>query len=396
MPAPVILFGAFDRHNFGDLLFPHIAAALLPGRELLFAGLAERDLRDCGGHQVQALHRLAAEGRTRGAQLLHVGGEILTCTARQAAVMLLQPDEVGATLGYLEAHPEEEIAWRQAMLGTADAMPYVASREQWPGLDRTLFCGVGGVALAALAPADRQAVYDRLAAAEVLAVRDATTLAALQTAGLAPSFVPDPAVMVDVLFGSAIRRQATQRPLAELRDAFPQGYLAVQLSAEFADDATLEVAAAQLKAVRASTGLGLVLFRAGAAPWHDDLAMLERLAARFAAGEVQLFRSLQLWDVCALLAGAAAYAGSSLHGWIVAAAFGVPALGLAKPQDDGKLAAYVRTWAGGEDPPAWPLARLAEGMQRRLGAAPQARRQQALQCAAAYRAAFQEFSTHLA
>jgi len=26
MPAPTIVFGAFDRHNFGDLLLPHIAA----------------------------------------------------------------------------------------------------------------------------------------------------------------------------------------------------------------------------------------------------------------------------------------------------------------------------------------------------------------------------------
>ena len=49
MGIPVILFGAFDRHNFGDLLFPHVAAALLPGRDLRFAGLAERDLRGCGG-----------------------------------------------------------------------------------------------------------------------------------------------------------------------------------------------------------------------------------------------------------------------------------------------------------------------------------------------------------
>ena len=29
--TPIILFGAFDRHNFGDLLLPHIAAALMPG-----------------------------------------------------------------------------------------------------------------------------------------------------------------------------------------------------------------------------------------------------------------------------------------------------------------------------------------------------------------------------
>jgi hypothetical protein len=30
MNTPTILLGAFDRHNFGDLLFPHLAAALLP------------------------------------------------------------------------------------------------------------------------------------------------------------------------------------------------------------------------------------------------------------------------------------------------------------------------------------------------------------------------------
>ena len=25
MTAPTVLLGAFDRHNFGDLLFPHLA-----------------------------------------------------------------------------------------------------------------------------------------------------------------------------------------------------------------------------------------------------------------------------------------------------------------------------------------------------------------------------------
>ena len=59
MDIPTILFGAFDRHNFGDLLFPHVAAALLPGRKLAFAGLAERDPRQ----RRQAAHELAATYR---------------------------------------------------------------------------------------------------------------------------------------------------------------------------------------------------------------------------------------------------------------------------------------------------------------------------------------------
>ena len=63
--APLILFGAFDRHNLGDLLLGRIAAALaarlLPGREVRFAGLASRDLRADGGARVQALAELARD-----------------------------------------------------------------------------------------------------------------------------------------------------------------------------------------------------------------------------------------------------------------------------------------------------------------------------------------------
>ena len=104
--TPVLLFGAFDRHNFGDLLFPHIAAALLPGRRLIFAGLAARDLAAYGGHRVEALAKLATEWGERPVDIIHVGGEILTCDAWQAAVMLLPPEEVQGVIARFERRPE--------------------------------------------------------------------------------------------------------------------------------------------------------------------------------------------------------------------------------------------------------------------------------------------------
>ena len=97
---PPVLFGAFDRHNFGDLLFPHLMAALLPGQAFEFAGLAARDLRAFGGHRVSAL---AAQPTAR--QLIHVGGELLTCSAWQAAVMLLDPAEAAAAIARYDDDP---------------------------------------------------------------------------------------------------------------------------------------------------------------------------------------------------------------------------------------------------------------------------------------------------
>ena len=344
---PTIVFGAFDRHNLGDLLFAHVAAALLPRDEtVVFAGLAARDLRPFGGHRVEALHALRDDARLRGAHLVHAGGEILTCRAHDAAVMLLEPAQVDATLAFLAAHLADEPAWRQAMLGTSDELPYVVGRDAFRWLASVSFAGVGGVAFDTLPGDARADVLQRLAGADALTVRDALTQAQLHAAGVAAPLMPDPAELVATLFGDAIRARVTEPAIAALRQAFPAGWLAVQLSSEFADDATLAAIAAQLETVPEDTGLGVVLFRAGAAPWHDDAALLARLARRIPARHVRVFESLDIWELCALLAHAHACLCSSLHGGIVARAFGVPALGLEppRPAQGRKLAAYGSTW----------------------------------------------------
>src|SRR5574340_550560 len=88
---------------------------------------------------------------------------------------------------------------------------------------------------------------------------------------------------------------------------------------------------------------GAVFFRAGAAPWHDDLPALRRAAAMMRSACV--FESLDLWELCALIAASRAYCGSSLHGRIVALAFGVPRIGLRRPgAAPGKQAAFAACW----------------------------------------------------
>jgi len=346
MPATVV-FGAFDRHNLGDLLFAHVAAALLAGEELVFAGLAARDLRDVGGHRVEALHALARDPRLTGARLVHAGGEILTCTARQAALMLQAPGHVDEALVFAERHPEAEAAWRLATLGTDAEVPYVASRADMPDCSAVVFAGVGGVAFDDLPAAARAAAVARLRRADAVTVRDAQTQAQLRLAGIAARLVPDPVVLIEQLFGPAIRERAASAPTAWVRERFIGGHVAVQLSADLGDDATLAALAEQLSAVAAGTGLGVLLLRAGMAPWHDDAAVLARLAGRLPVGRAHVFESVHAWDVCAALASARAFVGSSLHGCVVANAFGRPAVGLELTGRSGqgsKLSANASTW----------------------------------------------------
>ena len=308
MNPPPVFFGAFDRHNLGDILLAHMAAAEMGAGAGTFAGLAARDLTAWGGQRVSPL-----DSFTTPLTLIHVGGELLDCDAAQAAYMLDEP------------RPR----WRRQA-------PYVVAKHELPPGSQVEFRAVGGVELAERNEAFRDEVLAALREARSISVRDRTTQALLIAAGIDATLVPDPVTRIGKLFGARIRARIQRR----------EPYLAVQFAAECGDDATLAAFARGLDRV----GLPVVLFRAGAAPWHDALEPYRRLAAR-SKWPMQVFEALDVWDICALIAGSSGYIGTSLHGRLVAESFGVPALSLERKAGAAKkLRAYLATWSPGQAP----------------------------------------------
>lgn len=336
--APVILFGACDRHNLGDLLFPHIAAALLAPRAVAVAGLAARDLTPFGGHRVRSVGAVLRE--FPDAPVIHAGGELLCCDAWEAAVMLLPTEEVPGVIACYDGRPER-FDWARDFLGRDDRAPYCLGKSQSARHGARVFFGVGGVDLDRRGAVLREEVLAKLRAADWIGVRDGLTLAHLSDAGIAATLMPDPAVLTAELFGERIRARAGGGEVAAVRAAFPQGFLSVQFAAAFGDDTTL--ARIDEGLAQEAAGRGIVFFRAGAAPWHDELDVYRRAAARLPGARV--FESLDIWDLCALIASSAGFAGSSLHGRIVAEVFGVPVIEGVVPVG-AKVAAWRETWAG--------------------------------------------------
>jgi hypothetical protein len=341
-PGPLVLFGACDRHNLGDLLLPHIAAALLAPRDVVVAGLAARDLTPFGGHRVRAIGEVLRE--FPGATVIHVGGELLTCDAWEAAVMLLPPEEAPGVIARYDGRPER-FDWARQFLGMEDRAPYCLGKSQSLQHGAVIFNGVGGVDLDRRDAALRAEVLAKLRGADRIGVRDELTHAQLAAAGIDARLIPDPAVLTAELFGGRIGELAATGEVAAVRAAFPQGYLAVQFSAALGDDATLGSIAAGLarKAAR-----GIVFFRAGAAPWHDDLEVYRRAGVIFRgvdAAPAWIFESLDIWDICALIGASAGFAGSSLHGHILADVQGVAVAEGIVPLGT-KVRTYRDTWRG--------------------------------------------------
>ena len=389
---PVVLFGAFDRHNFGDMLFPHVLARMIADREVRTTGLVARDLRAQGGHQVEALAQL----RAQAVDLIHVGGEILTCDAWEAGVMLQSPDDAQRIVATQE---HDRFGWARRVLGTRALAPYVLSKEALPPGSRVLFHATGGVGLNTRDTALRDEVLARLAAADDVSVRDKYTRAVLEKSGIAARLVPDCVVMVADLFGDTIRERASNDALERVFEAAPHGYLTVQFSADFGDDATLTQIAAQLDRAAHTHGLAVIFFRAGAAPWHDDRSCFERTAARMRTPFTHVFDSPNIWDTCALIAHSRAYIGSSLHGRILAMAFARPRINLLHDDDIArpcKQTAFAETWEDAQVPIAVTARDIAQGIDAALSVEPWRLEQTAARLVMLYRNDFPTLSAHLA
>jgi hypothetical protein len=388
----IILFGACDRHNLGDLLFPHVAAALIARKAPLIAGIGARDMSAFGGHRVQALARVAADLGDETAHLIQVGGEIFTCEAWQAAVMLLPEDQARVAITAYGHESPERRRWVHGMVGYAAEAPYVAPTRLFARPGRRAFVGVGGVELDRAPAALRAEVLAALRGADFVGVRERVTLGLLEAAGVDACLMPDPAVLVRELFGRDIAAHGETGEPREVREAFPQGYLAVQCAAEFGDDATLGLLAAQIDRIAAASGLGIVLFRAGAAPWHDSMEVYKRLAGMMASEHVALFESLHIWDICALIEHARAFVGSSLHARIVAGAYARPRATVLPPgaRVPNKLGAYIQSWEPAQAPGVVPLRDLAPALGRALAGDAMRLLEHAQRVAETYR---QEFET---
>ncbi|MBM3607597.1 MAG: hypothetical protein FJX29_03955 [Alphaproteobacteria bacterium] len=80
-PGYIIVTGAFERDNFGDILFGEIALSVLNKFPIILASLISNSMEAFGSRTVASLLDFAAANRGYPpAMIVHAGGEILSCS----------------------------------------------------------------------------------------------------------------------------------------------------------------------------------------------------------------------------------------------------------------------------------------------------------------------------
>ncbi len=348
VPKPILaIYGAIDRFNYGDLLFPFILESLIesafPGRyRIECVGLQRKNLEKVGGRSTRSLRWLLRPGRlTEDSVIIVAGGEVLGADWARLSSYLLPPSMGDGVYHLLERTLGEPVLNRLARIGFGAPwrVPFVIDPTTVPGTSCVLYNGVGGTSLLQKPDAWNAEVGTLLAGSGYCSVRDRVTRDLLGENGADVDLAPDCAVLVSDLFPVPELRTRLSASVARLIDDLSGGYLCFQCNRYFGPGALKKIAR-QLDAIAAETGLKVVLLPLAHIPGHSDRVALEILQSLMKSDAVMPERP-NLFDLAALIANSRFFIGTSLHGVITAMSYEVPHIGLAKA---AKLAAFVGTW----------------------------------------------------
>jgi polysaccharide pyruvyl transferase WcaK-like protein len=168
----------------------------------------------------------------------------------------------------------------------------------------------------------KKLVRELAAVATYFAVRDKYSQHRLGQAGVhGLSIVPDTAIQIsDVLPYDSASISKLPAPLSLLKE---RDYIAVHVNARYSEAGVVELAA-MLDRINAESGLKICLL--GIGPCHGDDVLAKRLASHMNSTPLVLANPETVTAVAHTIAGSRYYLGSSLHGFITASSFGVPAL----------------------------------------------------------------------
>lgn len=309
-PGPAVarsaaLFGTFDVANYGDLLFPHVAA------HLLGAGCTTlRCYSPVGGAppwpDCRPVQPLADFTEDPPPDLCLIGGGNII--------------HAGTTpLGdYAGAFSRPDFTYASLWLGASILAAQAGARLAWnaPGVPHPV-AGAWARGLRDLA----------LAAADRVTLRDEASRVFLGAPAVPASVVPDTALLISAIWPAAGLRDVARAAFATRGAPVPERWIAIHLNDRYTGG---DLAAACGAVNEMARGLRAVPVLLAIGPCHGDDA-LARQAMEFIEGPALLVdQPAGLREICGLIAHAEAYVGSSLHGLITAMSYGRPGIAVAR------------------------------------------------------------------
>lgn len=329
----LVSVGAFDRFNYGDLLFPLVLDSVWS--EFSGSSMSHFALHGAGGSAWGTSPSRSArelkgclEGNLNIDGCIVAGGDVLGASWFDLAWHSLPSifDLPVAALCRIVPRSALSSICRK-LAGGKWKLPFVPDVPTALNIP-IVYNAVGATSMSGVSDADRRYIVQALKAASYVSVRDDTGYDLLRKEGIDCLLVPDSASVI-----------------SQLLPAYPKqaGTVVFQCSRHWLRAQDEVEVVRQVKALADSFD-HVYLLAIGLAGGHSDLSALRKIqrALRLDTNNVSIVHPKNISEVAQPIASAECYVGSSLHGAITALAYGTPVVGLSHVP---KLTAYLRTWA---------------------------------------------------
>lgn len=364
----ILIIGAFDRFNYGDLLFPLVIEAQLNTYEqpfdVSFFGIVDSDLSALGGkptESIQAFYERCNEGRDR-TSIIVAGGEAVAVTWSS---LLLALNKLYKRTHRFHHHINKVFdlnGFAKRVLHGQTELPFVFTPSDFRSVDHVIFNSLGGSELDPVVFDRYPRLRDQLRQVNYFAVRDDATQRNLMAQGVETSLYPDSAILMSKFYPSPLLAERVSPPIGRYVAEKQGTYLFFQIKNNHAKGRETSIARQLDAIVDRYPDVHLCFCPIGKALNHDDHLALQRIAPLLKQ-PCTVFEEVTIWDIMYLIAHARVYMGTSLHGAITAMSYAVPYVGLAVP----KLNSYLHTWGVAETNHTVRLDELQEGFQKAMG-----------------------------
>ena len=342
-----ILLGAFDRFNYGDLLFPLVVRNEMtlcsPATKTAVHALVDSNLARYGALETRSLRGIYKPGAlSSGDVVIFAGGGTIGVDWTYMHANLLGT-KGNAALYYLQRLLGKKAinALSRRRFGARAPFPWVAGPEDFPVPVKVAYNAIGGSEFSRLPASIQERTLERLGKAAFLSVRDAETrrLFLPLENRLPVELAPDSAILMSEQFPVPWLEKQASSGHRQALDAAP--YVCFQSNLHYAKK-NIDKIVRLLESIHDQHGLRAILLPIGRYVGLDDQIALRAIQERMRTPARTVSDEASIFEIMLTIARANLFLGTSLHGNITSQSFAVPHLGLS--DYPCKVDFYLKTW----------------------------------------------------
>lgn len=348
MEKTINIIGAFDRYNYGDLLFPIIIEEyikkyreeLLKKYQLKYFALVESDLTNIGGKKTEPLATLYRDKIEKGSVLIVSGGDVIPARIGNMDIDLAQNfnemiyKKIKRKLLGIENFEKSS----KKRFEIDSAFPWLIDEKNFQGNLKVFYNAVGGSTLDKLPIKDQQYIKETMKNSSYISVRDVKSRDNINH--LEVNISPDSATIMSEFFDFELLEKKSSEKINKFIKNNEE-YIVIQSNNSSLKEGKDRELIEAINAIGEKLGYKILLLPIGFAANHDDNIALNKVKKGLTV-KYEHFESLNLYEVMHLIAKGSFFAGTSLHGNITAMSYGVPHIGLNR--EIKKLDSYLKTW----------------------------------------------------